>query len=154
MAGWLFVLTLAVALIAVYRPFGDDMYRVVTGTRHHPVERGAYKIVGVDANAGQTWGVYARSVLAFSTVSLLFLYALLRLQDRLWLSLGLPAVTDHIARGRAGARRDRPARRSRRRAVDARTFAHRLLTGLIRERIQDVDIDAECCQCANTMFRV
>ncbi|WP_433789236.1 potassium-transporting ATPase subunit KdpA [Actinoplanes sp. CA-252034] len=97
MAGWLFVLTLAVALAAVYRPFGDHMFRVVTGTRHNRIERGVHRLVGVDASAGQTWGVYARSVLAFSAVSILFLYAFLRLQDRLWLSLGLPAVPDHIA---------------------------------------------------------
>jgi K+-transporting ATPase ATPase A chain len=97
MAGWLFVLTLVAAIVAVYRPFGDYMYRVVSGTRHHAVERAVYRSVGVDTTAGQTWGVYARSVLAFSAVSLLFLYAFLRLQDKLWLSLGLPAVTDHIA---------------------------------------------------------
>jgi K+-transporting ATPase ATPase A chain len=36
--------------------------------------------------------VYARSVLAFSTVSILFLYAFLRLQHYLWLSLGFPNV--------------------------------------------------------------
>ncbi|MEU4162096.1 potassium-transporting ATPase subunit KdpA [Actinoplanes sp. NPDC026670] len=97
MAGWLFVLTLIAALVAVYRPFGDYMYRVVSGTRHARAERGIYRLVGVDANTEQTWGVYARSVLAFSAVSVLFLYAFLRLQDKLWLSLGLPAVTDHIA---------------------------------------------------------
>ncbi|GIE83338.1 potassium-transporting ATPase potassium-binding subunit [Actinoplanes philippinensis] len=97
MAGWLFPLTLAAALVAVYRPFGDHLYRVVTGARHHRIERGVYRLVGVDASTGQTWGVYARSVLAFSAVSVLFLYAFLRLQDRLWLSLGLPAVADHIA---------------------------------------------------------
>lgn len=97
MAGWLFVLTLVAALIAVYRPFGDYMYRVVSGTKQNRVERGIYRLVGVDAGTGQTWGVYARSVLAFSAVSILFLYAFLRLQDKLWLSLGLPAVTDHIA---------------------------------------------------------
>ncbi|HWS31388.1 MAG TPA: potassium-transporting ATPase subunit KdpA [Actinoplanes sp.] len=97
MAGWLFVLTLVAALVVVYRPFGDYMYRVVSGTRHARVEKGVYRLVGVDANTEQTWGVYARSVLAFSAVSVLFLYAFLRLQDKLWLSLGLPAVTDHIA---------------------------------------------------------
>jgi K+-transporting ATPase ATPase A chain len=97
MAGWLFVLTLVAALVAVYRPFGDYLYRVVSGTRQSRVEKGVHRLVGVDANTGQTWGVYARSVLAFSAVSVLFLYAFLRLQDRLWLSLGLPAVTDHIA---------------------------------------------------------
>ncbi|BBH67235.1 potassium-transporting ATPase potassium-binding subunit [Actinoplanes sp. OR16] len=97
MAGWIFVLSLVAAIVAVYRPFGDHMYRVVSGNRHNAAERGVYRLVGVDASTGQTWGVYARSVLAFSAVSLLFLYLFLRLQDRLWLSLGLPAVTDHIA---------------------------------------------------------
>ncbi|GLY07379.1 MULTISPECIES: potassium-transporting ATPase subunit KdpA [Actinoplanes] len=97
MAGWLFVLSLAAAIVAVYKPFGDHLYRVVTGTRHSAVERGVYRLVGVDAGAGQSWGVYARSVLAFSAVSLLVLYLLLRVQDRLWLSLGMPAVDSHIA---------------------------------------------------------
>jgi K+-transporting ATPase ATPase A chain len=81
MAGWIFVLTLVIAVAAVYRPFGDHMYRVVTGTRHAKVERGIYRIVGVSPAAGQTWGVYARSVLAFSAVSILFLYLFLRVQD-------------------------------------------------------------------------
>ncbi|MFC7532981.1 potassium-transporting ATPase subunit KdpA [Actinoplanes sp. GCM10030250] len=97
MTGWLFVLTLVAALVAVHRPLGDYMYRVVSGRRHNVVERGAYRLVGVDANTEQAWGVYARGVLAFSAVSILFLYAFLRLQDRLWLSLGLPAVGDHLA---------------------------------------------------------
>lgn len=97
MAGWLFVIALIAALVAVYRPFGDYMYRVVTGTRHNVIERGVYRAVGVDPKAEQTWGVYARSVLAFSAVSILFLYLLLRLQDKLWLSLGMAPVTDHIA---------------------------------------------------------
>ena len=97
MAGWLFVLSLVAALVAVHRPFGDYLHRAVTGTRSSVIERGVYRLVGVDPAAGQTWGVYARSVLAFSAVSVLFLYAFLRVQDRLWLSLGLPAVTDHVA---------------------------------------------------------
>jgi K+-transporting ATPase ATPase A chain len=97
MAGWLFVITLIVALVAVYRPFGDYLYRVVTGTRSTVVERGVYRLVGVDAAAGQTWSVYARSVLAFSAVSILFLYAFLRVQDKLWLSLGFDPVTTHVA---------------------------------------------------------
>jgi len=97
MAGWLFVVSLVVALVAVYRPFGDYMYRVVTGTGSSRVERGVYRLVGVNPAAEQTWGVYARSVLAFSAVSVLFLYLFLRVQDKLWLSLGMPAVTDHVA---------------------------------------------------------
>jgi K+-transporting ATPase ATPase A chain len=97
MAGWLFFLTLVIALVAIYRPFGDYMYRVVTGTKNNVVERGVYRLVGVNPAAEQTWGVYARSALAFSAVSILFLYLFLRVQDKLWLSLGMPAVTDHVA---------------------------------------------------------
>jgi potassium-transporting ATPase potassium-binding subunit len=97
MAGLLFVVTLVIALAAVYRPFGDYMYRVVSGAKNTRLEKGVYRLVGVDAAAEQTWGVYARSVLAFSAVSILFLYLFMRVQDKLWLSLGFPAVPNHIA---------------------------------------------------------
>jgi potassium-transporting ATPase potassium-binding subunit len=97
MAPWLFVITLVVALVAVYRPFGDHMYRVVSGTKDARVERGIYRLVGVDSKAAQTWGVYARSALAFSAVSILFLYLFIRVQDRLWLSLGMANVNAHLS---------------------------------------------------------
>ncbi|AYF30128.1 potassium-transporting ATPase subunit KdpA [Micromonospora tulbaghiae] len=96
-AGVLFVLSLVAALVAVHRPFGDHMYRVVAGTRSSRAERGIYRLVGVNPDAEQTWGVYARSVLAFSAVSLLFLYAFQRLQNHLWLSLGFDPVVPHGA---------------------------------------------------------
>ena len=96
-AGVLFVLSLVAALVAVHRPFGDHMNRVVAGTRSSRVERGIYRLVGVNPAAEQTWGVYARSVLAFSAVSLLFLYAFQRLQNHLWLSLGFDPVVPHGA---------------------------------------------------------
>ncbi|GAA2688248.1 potassium-transporting ATPase subunit KdpA [Actinoplanes palleronii] len=97
MAGWLFVVSLVVALVVVYRPFGDYMFRVVTYQKSNVLERGVYRAVGVDPAVEQTWGVYARSVLAFSAVSILFLYGLLRFQDKLWLALGMDPVTTHIA---------------------------------------------------------
>ena len=97
MAGLLFVVTLVIALAAVHRPFGDYMYRVVSGQKSSRPEKLIYRLVGVDRHAEQSWGVYARSVLAFSAVSILFLYLFLRVQDKLWLSLGFPAVPDHIA---------------------------------------------------------
>ncbi|MFG1661318.1 potassium-transporting ATPase subunit KdpA [Micromonospora chersina] len=96
-AGVLFVLSLVAALVAVYRPFGDHMYRVVSGTRSSRVERGIYRLVGVNPAAEQSWGVYARSVMAFSAVSILFLYAFQRLQNHLWLSLGFDPVVPHGA---------------------------------------------------------
>jgi K+-transporting ATPase ATPase A chain len=97
MAGWLFVITLIVALAVVYRPFGDFMYRVVSGKRNNVVERGIYRLVGIDPKSEQTWGVYARSVLAFSVISILFLYLFLRIQSHLPLSLGMSNVNPHGA---------------------------------------------------------
>jgi len=43
----------------------------------------------VDPDADQRWSTYLLSVLGFSLVSVLFLYALERLQDHLPLSLGI-----------------------------------------------------------------
>src|SRR5512135_1623158 len=91
-AGILFAVSLLVALAAAHRPLGDYMYRVFTDTRHLRVERVMYRLIGVDADAEQAWGVYARSVLAFSAVSVLVLYGFQRLQHLLPLSLGFPAV--------------------------------------------------------------
>ncbi len=92
LAGILFIAALVLALALAYRPLGDYMYRTVTSKRHLRVERGIYKLIGVNPDGEQSWGVYARSVLAFSAVSVLFLYAFMRLQHYLPLSLGFPAV--------------------------------------------------------------
>jgi potassium-transporting ATPase potassium-binding subunit len=91
-AGALFIASLVVALAVAYKPLGDYMYRVVASTRHLWVERVMYRGIGVNPDGEQTWGVYARSVLAFSAVSILFLYAFMRVQHWLWLSLGFPNV--------------------------------------------------------------
>ena len=88
----MFIAVLALALAAAYRPLGDYMYRVVNSTRHLRVERVMYRLIGVNPDGEQSWGVYARSVLAFSAVSVLFLYLFLRVQHWLWLSLGFPNV--------------------------------------------------------------
>jgi potassium-transporting ATPase potassium-binding subunit len=83
---------LVVLLAAVHIPLGDYMARIYTSRRHLAVERGAYKVMGVDPEADQRWSGYLRSVLAFSFVSVIFLYAFQRVQQHLWLSLGFPAV--------------------------------------------------------------
>jgi potassium-transporting ATPase potassium-binding subunit len=82
-AGIIFIVSLAVAIALCYKPLGDYMYRVVTPNRHSRVERGIYKAIGVNPEGGQSWGVYARSVLAFSAVSILFLYLIQRIQAHL-----------------------------------------------------------------------
>ncbi|GAB4081824.1 potassium-transporting ATPase subunit KdpA [Modestobacter muralis] len=91
-AGWLQAGLLVVALVAVHRPLGDWMARVFTSPRHGRVEKLVYRAVGVDADAEQRWPTYLRSVLAFSLVSVLFLYLLQRLQSLLPWSNGMPAV--------------------------------------------------------------
>ncbi|MEU7746460.1 potassium-transporting ATPase subunit KdpA [Nonomuraea sp. NPDC049158] len=96
-AGMIFIVSLIVALALVHKPLGDYMYRVYTVTKHNVVERGIYRLLGVRADAEQSWGVYARSLLAFSVVSILVVYGMQRLQDKLPLSLGMKPVTDHIA---------------------------------------------------------
>ncbi|CAA9397995.1 MAG: Potassium-transporting ATPase A chain [uncultured Quadrisphaera sp.] len=91
-----FLVALAVllaALAACYAPLGDHMARTFTTRRHLGAERLLYRASGVDPDADQTWATYLRSLLAFSAVSVLVLYALLRLQDRLPLDRGLPPVT-------------------------------------------------------------
>lgn len=91
-AGILFLGSLVLALVLVHKPLGDHMYRVYSGTRHARVERWIYKLIGVDPRAEQRWGVYARSVLAFSVIGVLFLYGFQRLQNHLLLSLGFGPV--------------------------------------------------------------
>src|SRR5262245_53582235 len=87
-AGIAFAASLALALALVHVPLGDYMHRVFTSTRHLRAELLLYRGLGVDADAEQSWASYVRSVLAFSAVSILGLYGLLRLQDHLPGSLG------------------------------------------------------------------
>src|SRR3569833_24553 len=96
-AGVLFTGSLVLALALAYRPLGDYMYRVFTRTRHARAEKVIYRLIGVQPDAEQTWAVYARSVLAFSVVSVKLLYGLQRLQSRLLLSLGFRPVMTHRA---------------------------------------------------------
>jgi K+-transporting ATPase ATPase A chain len=97
LAGILQLVVLVVALAACYRPLGDYIARVFTSDKHLRVERGFYKIVGIDPDADQRWGTYARSLLAFSVVSVLFLYLMMRIQHWLPYSNGLANVSPTTA---------------------------------------------------------
>ncbi|MFE2445891.1 potassium-transporting ATPase subunit KdpA [Streptomyces melanosporofaciens] len=92
LAGWLQVLALVAALALSYRPLGDYIARVLTAPRHLRAERLVHRLAGVDGDADQGWSAYLRGVLAFSAVSVLFLYGFLRLQNHLLLSLGRPPM--------------------------------------------------------------
>ncbi len=78
LAGFLQVGLLVVALAVCWKPLGDYIARVVTASKHWRPERRLYKFMGVDPEADQLWGSYARSVLAFAAISVLFLYGLER----------------------------------------------------------------------------
>ena len=91
-AGILFLVSLIVALAAVHVPLGDYMYRVYTTEKHLRPERVVYRLIGADPKSEQTWGAYARSVLAFSAISILFLFILQLVQGKLPLHLNDPAT--------------------------------------------------------------
>ncbi|GAA1808778.1 potassium-transporting ATPase subunit KdpA [Agromyces neolithicus] len=89
--------TLALILALIYRPFGDYMARLYTSDRDWRVERGLYRLIGVDPRTEQSWPAYLRGVLAFSVIGLLFVYSLQRAQAVLPYSLGLPAVPEGLS---------------------------------------------------------
>ncbi|OKJ16884.1 potassium-transporting ATPase subunit KdpA [Kitasatospora sp. CB01950] len=97
LAGWLQAVALVGALALCYRPLGDYIARLLTTAKHLRAEKALYRLVGVDGDADQRWPVYLRSVLAFSALSVLFLYGLIRLQTHLLLSLGVPEMEAHQA---------------------------------------------------------
>ncbi|MCI0157109.1 potassium-transporting ATPase subunit KdpA [Leifsonia shinshuensis] len=100
MTFWLFVALLATLVLMLglsYRPLGDYMAATFTSRKDLRVERGFYRIIGVDSRVDQSWPVYLRSVLAFSVLGVLLVYALQRAQAVLPYSLGLPAVPEGLS---------------------------------------------------------
>ena len=91
-AGVAFAASLVVAVVVTYRPLGDYLARIFTSGHHTRVERVVYRTVGIDPDADQTWATYLRSVLAFSGVSVLALYGLLRVQHHLGGPYAVPAM--------------------------------------------------------------
>lgn len=75
-------------LAAAHRPLGDYVFRILTSPRHLAVERVGYRVMRVDPDAEQRWSTYLLSVLGFSLASVLVLFGLGRLQDRLPLGIG------------------------------------------------------------------
>jgi potassium-transporting ATPase potassium-binding subunit len=84
-----------VAILSV--PLGNYMARVYSDTRNWRVERLIYRLVGTQPDDGQRWPRYVTSLLAFSAVSVLFLYALLLLQNHLPRPWGHPGMTPALA---------------------------------------------------------
>jgi K+-transporting ATPase ATPase A chain len=87
--GWLQILFFLFAVFAVTPILGGYMAQVFTRRRTwldpilRPVERILYRLTGVDDTREMRWTEYAVSLLMFSVVSMLVLYAMQRLQHLL-----------------------------------------------------------------------
>ncbi|WP_408994129.1 potassium-transporting ATPase subunit KdpA [Streptomyces sp. 1268] len=91
-AGLLQLTALIAALALAYRPLGDHMARVYSSEKHYAPEKWIYKVIGANPAAEMRWPAYLRGVLAFSAVSVLFLYLLQRVQGSLPGSLGFSSI--------------------------------------------------------------
>jgi len=84
--GWFQIALFCAVIIVLVKPFGGYITRVFAGERTllspvlGPVERGFYRLGGVDERSEQNWVAYAVSMLLFSLVGFASLYALMRLQ--------------------------------------------------------------------------
>jgi K+-transporting ATPase ATPase A chain len=93
-AGWLELAVLILAVVITTPLLGGYMAKVYDPSLGRPrgdrffaaIERPVYRVCRIDPEGEQRWNVYALSLLAFSLVSLLILYAQLRLQGHLFLN--------------------------------------------------------------------
>ncbi len=94
--GWVQIALFFAVIVAFARPLGGYMTRVFSGEKtflsplFRPVERVFYGLAGVNEAVEQDWLTYAVSVLVFSVVGFVTLYALMRLQA------GLPYNPQHL----------------------------------------------------------
>ena len=95
---------LAAAVLLVTPFLGRYIHRVMEGERTflspvlRPVERGIYRVCGIDETAEQGWKGYTLAVLAMALVAIVVGYVVLRLQDILPLNQGgIPAMTPDLA---------------------------------------------------------
>jgi K+-transporting ATPase ATPase A chain len=102
--GWLQIAAFLLAVLAVTPVIGRYMTRVFNRERTwldvvlRPVERGVYRLTGVDDTHDMRWTEYAFAMLAFSAVSMIVLYLMQRTQQ--WLPFNpqrFPAVPPALA---------------------------------------------------------
>ncbi len=98
--GWLLIALYAALLVAMARPMGAWLFALYDGRKlpGSAVERGFYRLAGIDPAEDMTWRRYAIHVLVFSFAGVLLTYAFLRLQGALPLNpLGFKALDPHLA---------------------------------------------------------
>ena len=92
------IVVYALLLIALTPPLGEYMYRVYTRERIGRAEGLAYRLIGVNPRVEQTWRRYASAVVWFSGISMVLIYALMRVQSHLPLNPnGIPAVNQLVS---------------------------------------------------------
>jgi K+-transporting ATPase ATPase A chain len=88
-AGWLQIIIVLALVVAAALPLAGYIVRVLAGEQNllspvlAPVERGFYRLAGVDARKEQGWLAYTMAMLSFSLFHLLVLYAMQRFQNLL-----------------------------------------------------------------------
>src|SRR5258708_6164835 len=96
--GWIQLILYVVALVAITKPMALYLLWVLESKHSTGTERLTYRLMGVDAGKEHDWKQYTLAMLLFSMVSLLFTYAILRLQHLLPLNpQGLGALSEHLA---------------------------------------------------------
>ena len=84
--GWAQIVVFCLVIIAITRPLGGYMTAVFTGERTFlspvlgPIERGFYRLAGIDAGQEQGWLGYTGAIVLFHVFGFVILYAILRLQ--------------------------------------------------------------------------
>ncbi|MGE5517643.1 MAG: potassium-transporting ATPase subunit KdpA [Bacteroidota bacterium] len=104
-AGGILQILIYIAVIVALTPVaGGFMARLFSGQRVllspvlGPVERGIYRLCGIDASREQHWTGYALSLLAVNLAGVLVLYGLMRLQAWLpWNPAGMTGVAPDLA---------------------------------------------------------
>lgn len=103
-AGWALILGFTAILLLLTKPVGAWLFALYEGRRTPlhlvlgPVERGFYKLAGIDPDAEQSWRRYALHMLLFNFVLMAFTYAVLRLQGVLpGNPQGLAGLSPHLA---------------------------------------------------------
>lgn len=91
------IAVLVLVLVLLHKPLGLYMARPFSRNQHAKVERALYRLAGVDSGTEQSLPVYLRSVLLFSLISILAIFALQRLQAVLPGSNSLPGVGPWVA---------------------------------------------------------
>jgi potassium-transporting ATPase potassium-binding subunit len=84
-------------VVTLHVPLGGYMAGVYSSARHWRLEKVVYRLIGAQPDDNQRWTKYATSVLAFSAVSVLFLYGLLLAQTRLPEPWGHSGMTPALA---------------------------------------------------------